>query len=100
MSKFNYAISSPYGITPQYSWRIGRYVNRKIPADSTDKEQTITAQYQYRPDKLSFSLYNTPAYYWVFMIRNIDLIRDPIWDMKSGMIIMIPTMSRLQGLGL
>ena len=56
--------------------------------------------YQYKPDKLSYDLYNTPVYYWVFMVRNIDLIRDPIWDLKSGMVIMVPTLARLQILGL
>ena len=99
MSKINYATSSPYGVTPQYSWRIGRYVHRRIGPDSTDKIQTITMTYQFRPDKLSFDLYRTPTYYWVFMVRNMDQIRDPIWDLVSGMTIMVPTLGRLQSLG-
>lgn len=100
MSTINYAINSPYGITPQYSWRIGRYEHRRILPDNTDKVQHITAQYQYRPDKLSFDLYKTPAYYWIFMIMNMDQIRDPIWDLKAGMTIKVPTLGRLQGMGI
>jgi hypothetical protein len=98
--KVNYAVSSPYFATKQLSWRIDSYVDRPIPADKTDKLLTLEPKYNLRPDLLSQDQYGTPAYYWVFMQRNIDLIRDPIFDMKTGMTIKIPTAQRLKALGL
>jgi len=99
MAHVNYPTSSPYYLTPQNSWRIGYYVDRPIPADSTDTVFTVTPKYQYRPDKLSYDIYGYPVYYWVFMQRNIDIIRDPIYDMIVGITIYIPTYTRLQNLG-
>jgi hypothetical protein len=53
---------------------------------------------QYRPDLLSYDLYGSVAYWWIFLARNINVIRDPIWDMVAGMAIYVPTASRIQTL--
>jgi hypothetical protein len=99
MTKIVYPASSPYFTTPQTSWYIGPIQYRNIPADSTDQFiASLDPRYQYRPDALSYELYQTPAYWWVFMVRNVDLIRDPIWDMTAGMSIYVPTKSRIQSL--
>jgi len=94
-----YSSSSPYKDTPQYSWRIGRYVDRPVPADSTDIKRTLDPKYTCRPDILSNDLYGTPEYYWVFMQRNIDVIRDPIFDMVAGITLYLPTLQRIKSLG-
>lgn len=59
---------------------------------------TIGPQYQYRPERLSNDLYGSPVYWWVFMQRNIDLIRDPIWDLVTGMTIVVPSASYIKTL--
>ena len=100
MTKINYPASSPYGLTPQTSWYIGNYVNRDIPAASDDSPLTLTKNYENRPDKLSYDLYGTPAYWWIFAVRNRDLITDPIWDMVAGLTIIVPSLATLkQALG-
>lgn len=95
MAKVNYAASSPYFITPQTSWYLGPLQARDIPAHSSDAFIPIKAKYNNRPDLLSFDIYGTPAYWWVFMQRNLDLIRDPIWDFQEGMFIYVPSIDRL-----
>lgn len=91
MPRVDYRSTSPYFETPQLTWRLGRYVHRPVPVTSTDTEITIDPKYHNRPDKLSHDLYGTPDYYWVFMARNMNLIRDPIWDLKAGMRIFVPS---------
>jgi hypothetical protein len=98
MSKINYPASSPYAMTPQTSWYLGPIRLRVIPAHTSDKYVLVDAMYEFRPDMLSNDLYGTPAYWWVFMIRNMDYIRDPIWDLKSGMAIFVPTLDRIEKL--
>lgn len=98
MSRITYSASSPYAITQQTSWYLGPIRLRLIPSDTSDRYIAITSSYEYRPDTLSYDLYGTPAYWWIFMIRNMDQIRDPIWDLKSGMAIYVPTLERLQKL--
>lgn len=98
MSKIVYAANSPYSATPQTSQFIGTLVFRPIPADGGDQPFTLQMRHQYRPDRLSYDLYGTPAYWWVFCERNPFLRRDPIWDFINGLTIMVPSGSYLQSL--
>jgi hypothetical protein len=96
MARINYPPSSPYAATPQTSWYIGNYVHRSIPSTNTDKPMLITKKYEYRPDVLSNDLYGTPVYYWVFYVRNRNLIKDPIWGLTTGLEIIIPTLETIK----
>jgi hypothetical protein len=95
MTKVTYDAASPYFTTTQTRWYLAPVDLRSIPADSSDNEITVESKYQNRPDLLAYDLYGSPAYWWIFMVRNMDLIRDPIWDMRAGMKIMVPSSSRL-----
>jgi hypothetical protein len=96
MSKINYPASSPYAATPQTSWYLGNYKHRPIPASGDDQPFTITKQYENRPDTLSYFLYGTPAYWWVFAVRNRNLLHDPVWDMVAGLTITVPSLATLK----
>jgi hypothetical protein len=89
--KIDYAKTSPYGATPQTSWHIGRYVHRSIPAHKNDTLFELKPRHQYRPDLLSQELYGSPVYWWVFVVCNTKIIRDPIWDFKTGTTIVVPS---------
>lgn len=100
MSKVTYPANSAYASTPQLSWRIGNFVFRPIPPDPTDQPFTLTMRHQYRPDRLSYDLYGTPSYMWIFCVRNPFLRANPIWDFITGLEIMVPTrdyLSRVLG---
>jgi hypothetical protein len=45
---------------------------------------------------LAFDLYEDPKLWWVFVQRNMDTIKDPIYDFKAGTAIYIPKMSNLK----
>lgn len=96
MSKIIYPATSPYANTQQTNWYLGPIKYRSIPAHSSDAMLVLDAKYDTRPDKLSDDLYGTPAYWWVFMVRNLDQIRDPIWDFRSGLVLFVPSSERLQ----
>ena len=99
MSQVNFPSISAYYTTPQTSWYTGPIDLRLIPSDSSDMYiGSLDQRYQYKPDLLSYDLYQTPGYYWVFMVRNMEVIRDPIWDQLAGISIYVPTLSRLQSL--
>lgn len=95
MSRVTYSGASPYAQTGQFSWRLGLYVDRSIPAQDTDTQIVVEPKYEHRPDLLAYDLYGSPAYWWVFMRRNLDVIRDPIWDMKAGITITVPAKEAL-----
>lgn len=63
---------------------------RPIPESDDDILYEVQSQYAYRPDLLAFDLYGTKNLWWVFAQRNIDLLKDPIYDMKAGVKIYLP----------
>jgi hypothetical protein len=94
--QISYPSSSPYAVTPQTSWHITPMVFRPIPPDAGDTPYTLKMQHQYRPDRLSFDLYGTPAYWWTFCVRNPFLRRDPIWGFTAGLQITVPAAAYLR----
>jgi hypothetical protein len=96
MAKITYARTSPYSATPQSAWYLGLYEHRRIPPNSDDAPFEITAAYQYRPDKLSQDLYGRPDLWWVFYVRNLKVMRDPINSLTAGKIIILPSFEHIK----
>ena len=69
---------------------------RPVPASSDDVLYTVESQYNHRPDLLSYDLYGTPKLWWVFAQRNMDVIKDPVYDLVSGVKIYIPQVPKLR----
>lgn len=97
MAKIHKA-SSPYYTTPIKDFYLDLWKKRNIPPQSDDQLITLEAKYEGRPDLLSFDLYGTPRLWWVFAVRNIDLLIDPVEDMKAGVTIYAPTKDRIADL--
>ena len=61
-----------------------------IPKQIDDESYVIDAAYNERPDLLAYDRYGSSRLWWVFALRNPDLIEDPIRDFKSGLEIKVP----------
>lgn len=86
---------SPYADTPDNNQYLELLTIRPIPAEVDDFTYTIENQYENRPDLLSYDLYGTPKLWWVFVQRNMDVLKDPIYDFKPGTKIKLPKKSNL-----
>ena len=82
--------TSQYLTTPITDWYLDIMVERNVPKSDYDKLIRIPPAYDQRPDLLSNAEYGTPRLWWVFAIRNPDLINDPIQDFVSGLEIFVP----------
>jgi hypothetical protein len=91
----NYTKTSPWLNTPQNNLYLELLEIRPIPAETDDYRYTIENQYSHRPDLLSFDLYGTSKLWWVFVQRNMSVIKDPIYDFVPGTTIYIPKKSNL-----
>ena len=61
-----------------------------IPKQIDDESYVIDAAYNERPDLLAYDRYGSSRLWWVFALRNPDLIEDPIRDFKGGLEIKVP----------
>lgn len=43
-----------------------------------------------RIDLFSYQQYGSSRLWWIIALANADMIKDPIWDFKSGMIVFVP----------
>jgi len=72
-----------------------------VPASDDDALYEVQEQYTHRPDLLAYDLYNDYRLWWVFAQRNMDIIRDPVYDLEAGIEIYLPKADKLrQFLGL
>lgn len=66
-----------------------------ISASDQDQQYVISAMYDQRPDLLAHRLYENSRLFWVFALRNPDILVDPIRDFRSGITIWIPTLNNI-----
>ena len=63
----------------------------KIPQSASDELYTIESRYDKRPDLLANDLFGTVQLWWVFALRNLEIIKDPLRDFTTGTIIKVPS---------
>lgn len=91
-----YTKGSPYFLTKQNNQYLNLLTIRPVPADKDDFLYKIENHYQHRPDLLAYDLYGNPKLWWVFVQRNMDVIKDPIFDFVPGVQIYIPKKANLE----
>lgn len=91
-----YSKSSPYANTAQNNLYLELLEIRPVPSEDDDFQYTIENQYKHRPDLLAYDLYGDAALWWVFTQRNMEVIKDPIFDFEPGVTIRCPKKSNLQ----
>lgn len=96
MASITYSKNSPYFTTPQTNNYLDVMNIRDITPLANDPLFRLTSQYKHRPDLLAFDLYQDPGLWWVFAMRNKDVIRDPIYDMIPGTKIYLPQLQQLK----
>jgi hypothetical protein len=68
----------------------------KIPKNLEDETYVIGHGFDERPDLLAHVKYGNSRLWWVFSLRNPDLLKDPIRDFKPGLEIIIPAKSSVE----
>lgn len=63
-----------------------------------DEVYVIGHGYDERPDLLAHQIYGNTRLWWVFALRNPDVLKDPIRDFKPGTEIILPSEESVQNL--
>jgi hypothetical protein len=88
---------SPYSSTPiTNSGYLDILVPRPVPINRDDILFEITPEYTYRPDLLAHITYGKRELWWVFAQRNLDILKDPVFDFVAGTKIYLPDPSALK----
>lgn len=90
-----YNTTSPWFSTPINSLYLETLVYRTIPIDQYDVSYIIENQYKHRPDLLAYDMYGSAKLWWVFVYRNRDILKDPVYDFLPGVTIKCPNKSKL-----
>lgn len=96
VKKTDYRKTSAYFSTNLYGRFLDIMTPRKITAFGDDTEMTISQAYEYRPDLLAYDLYGDAALWWVFAMRNPNVLKNPIADFFAGQIILLPKTDTLK----
>ena len=91
-----YSRTSPYYGTSTWGKFLDVWSKKTISSDVTDVVYQIDVIYNNRPDLLANDLYQDSSLWWIFAVRNPDVIKDPIFDFATGKIIYVPTKAVLQ----
>jgi hypothetical protein len=91
-----YAKTSPYYNTAHWGKFLDVWTPKRMPADVTDAVYQIDPVYFHRPDLLAHDLYKDSGLWWIFAVRNPDVIKDPVFDFVPGRIIYVPTLATVK----
>lgn len=90
-----YSRTSPYYTTEDTGLYLDVLNFRDIPPETDDILFVVTQQYTHRPDLLAYDLYNDARLWWVFAVRNKNIIKDPVYDMVAGQKIYLPKLTTI-----
>ena len=64
----------------------------KLPvvSDLTGNYVVVPAECENRIDLFSYQQYGSSRLWWIIALANADIIRDPTWDFKAGMVVFVP----------
>ena len=85
-----YNKNSPYYDTKIHGDFLDVLQTRSFRNMASDVMYRIDRIYQYRPDLLAHDLYGDAGLWWVFAMRNPNVIKDPVFDFRPGVAIYIP----------
>lgn len=83
--------------TPFQDRNLGLYVPALTPNFNQATRMVLDEKYHNRPDLLAYDLYDNANFWWVFTLFNRNTILDPIKDLRSGMILYVPTRVFISG---
>ncbi|NBO99387.1 MAG: hypothetical protein EBU90_04565 [Proteobacteria bacterium] len=91
-----YSNSSPYNNTPIVNGYLDILNLPDLPRETDDILFEITKVYENRPDLLANDLYKDSNLWWVFAVRNKQVLKDPVFDFTAGTKIYLPKMSTIK----
>ena len=91
-----YNSDSPYYSTDVKDGYLDVINFRNIQGQTDDIIYEIEPRYEHRPDLLAYELYGNVKLWWIFAVRNKDIIKDPVYDIVPGVSIYVPSLTYIR----
>lgn len=96
-TKFLYTKTDFYYETPIINRTFLSFLKDRNPGFSADDNYVIVEKrHEFKPFVLSYDLYGSNEFYWVFQRMNMDILIDPIRDLREGVVLRVPTPDRIR----
>lgn len=82
--------SSIYANTPVRGFFLDIWVPIELNSSANDYFWVIEQKYHMRPDLAAYDIYGNEKLWYIFALRNKDIIKDPIFDFTAGTEIVVP----------
>jgi len=69
-----------------------------IPKSVSDEKYVIEPKYHQLPDLLAYDKYGNSRVWWIVVLRNIDIIEDPVKDFNEGTEISLPSKKTVESI--
>lgn len=70
---------------------------KQLAAGQNLESYVVTPRQQYRPDLISYDLYGNSTYWWTIVLLNRDQLKDPIRDLKTGVVLRVIPANAISG---
>lgn len=90
-----YESSSFYANTTSRDFYLDLLKLPDVSFDASDEELAIPSAYDRRPDLWAHELYGDVNFWWIFALRNKDVLLDPVEDFTAGKVIKVPSKNAL-----
>ena len=91
-----YSSKSPYYLSSVNQSHLDVMTLRQITPLKDDVYYEVGSKYENRPDLLAYDIYGDSGLWWVFAVRNKDVIKDPVYDLVAGVKIFVPQLATLK----
>ena len=91
-----YSKTSPYYGTGQWGPFLDIWSGKTIAPATDDAVYQIDSPYDLRPDLLAHDMYKDSNLWWVFAVRNPNILIDPLMNFRTGVIIYVPTFASVK----
>lgn len=59
------------------------------------KQVIVPPECDNRIDLFAYQQYGSSRYWWMIALANADAVKDPIWDFRAGMTVLVPDKAKL-----
>lgn len=98
VASITYDSKSIYSDTPIRDFYLDIWVEKNILPSPEDRIWIIENKYHIRPDLAAYDFYGSEKYWYVFALRNKDILIDPIRDFTAGTLIIVPSKKSVSAL--